>query len=219
MQRIWSWLTLGACAAMVSATPGMAQEIAFKGFVARSNFAESGTGTNPWTEDLTSTGFGGHVRFRFGPFGLQPELQIVTRGTESSAPMAEEAHLRIEYLELPLLIVFPLPLGRLEPYAFGGGMVALESRCRYAVREEGLRSNFACDSPSGSGAVFERRKADYGVVGGGGLSYRVGSGRILLEARHTWGMRNIVSDESTLELRNRTLMIGIGYSISMAQEP
>jgi hypothetical protein len=47
----------------------------------------------------------------------------------------------------------------------------------------------------------------------------VGSGRILLEARHTWGMRNIVSDESTLELRNRTLMIGIGYSISMAQEP
>lgn len=217
MQRTRSWLALHVMAVLASALPAGAQEIALKGVITRSKFAEGGSGTNPWDEGLTATGFGGHVRFRVGPLALQPELQVITRGARSSTTTVEEEQLRIEYLEVPVLLVFPVRVGRLEPYAFGGGMVALESRCRYVVKEEGLRSNFACDSPSGADQVFERRKADYGFVGGGGASYRVGSGRILLEARHTWGLRNIVSGESTLELNNRTFMIGIGYTMGLTE--
>jgi YVTN family beta-propeller protein len=139
MHTILSSLTLAACAAVAGATAGAAQEVALKGFLARSSFAESGTGTNPWDEALTSTGFGLHARFGFGPIALQPELQVVTRGATKSAPTVEDEDLRIEYLELPVLLVVPVRLGRLEPYAFGGGMVALESRCRYVSREEGRR--------------------------------------------------------------------------------
>jgi hypothetical protein len=217
MRHTRSWLALATLMVLASVAPAAAQELGLKGIITLSEFAESGSGTNPWDERLTATGFGAHVRFRFGPIALQPELQVITRGAESSTTTVEEEQLRIEYLEVPVLLVFPFRAGRLEPYAFGGGMVALESRCRYVVKESGLRSNFACDSPSGEEQVFERRKADYGLVGGGGASYRVGSGRILVEARHTWGFRNIVSGGSTLELRNRTFVIGIGYTISLAQ--
>ena len=217
MRHSCSWLALAAIMVLAPAAPAAAQELGLKGVITLSDFAENGSGTNRWDERLAATGFSGHVRFRFGPIALQPELQVITRGAESSTTAAEEEQLRIEYLEVPVLLVVPVRFGRLEPYAFGGGMVALESRCRYVVKESGLRSNFACDSPSGEGQVFERRKADYGVIGGGGASYRVGSGRILMEARHTWGFRNIMSRSSTLEVKNRTFMIGIGYAISLAQ--
>jgi hypothetical protein len=217
MQRIRNWMAICAIAGLASATPAAAQEVALKAMIAFSKFAESGTGTNPWDDRLTTTGFGLHVRFRFGPIALQPELQMVTRGAKSSTTAAEDEQLRIEYLELPVLVVVPVRLGPLEPYAFGGAMVAVESRCRYVLKEEGLRSNFGCDSATGASQVFERRKADYGVVAGGGASHRLGSGRILIEARHTWGLRNIVSDPATLELRNRTFMVAIGYTINVAE--
>ena len=217
MQRTRSWWAVAAITAFAAAAPLAAQEAALKGFITVSKFSQSGADLNEWDDRLTATGFGGHVRFRFGAIALQPELQVITRGATSSGTSAEEEQLRLEYLELPVLLVFPVRVGRLEPYVFGGGMVALESRCRYVLEQSGLRSNFGCDSESGASQTFERRKADYGVVGGGGASYRLGSGRILIEARHTWGLRNIVSDPATLELRNRTFVIGIGYTISLSE--
>jgi hypothetical protein len=218
MQRTLNCCAIAIMSALAAAMPAAAQEFALKGLITVSKFGESGSEPNAWDDRLTATGFGGHVRFRFGAFALQPELQVVTRGAEISVATSEEEEeqLRMEYLELPVLLVFPVRVGRLEPYAFGGGMVALESRCRYVVKESGLRSNFGCDSSSGAGQVFDRRKADYGLVGGAGASYRVGSGRVLLEARHTWGFRNVAAAPATLELRHRTFTIGIGYTINLA---
>jgi hypothetical protein len=217
MSRTGTWWATAAMTAFAAATtPLAAQEAALKGFITVSKLSQSGSGTH-WGDRLTATGFGGHVRFRFGAIAVQPELQVVTRGATSSMPIAEDEKMRIEYLELPLLLVLPVHVGRLEPYAFGGGMVAVESRCRYVEKREGLRTNFSCDSPNAAGRTFDRRKADYGLVGGGGASYQLGTGRIVLEARHTWGARNIVSGEETFELRNRTFMVGIGYTIRLTE--
>src|SRR5688572_11900470 len=73
MQHTWNRVALAVLTAFASATPVAAQEVALKAVITLSKFEEGGTGTNPWVDRLTATGFGGHVRFRFGPLALQPE--------------------------------------------------------------------------------------------------------------------------------------------------
>lgn len=206
---IRSLVGVAAIATVASVAPLAGQELALKGVLSVSRFAQSGSGGNPYDERLTTTGFGGHVRFGMGPLTLQPEVQVVTRGAHISDTQYEDEQLRLEYLELPLLLVLPLRLGSLEPYAIGGGMVAVETRCRYVIKEEGLRSNFGCDAD-----IFDRSKVDYGFVAGGGAAYPLAGGRIFVDVRHTWGMHDIVAEDVDVELRNRTFSVAIGYMMS-----
>jgi hypothetical protein len=217
MTSIRSLSGIAAVSALVCAAPLAGQELALKGVVSISEFAATGTVANPYDDKLTTTGFGAHVRFRLGPLTLQPEVQVVTKGARISDTMLQDEQLRLEYLELPLLVVLPVRLGRLEPYGFGGGLVAVETRCRYVIKEEGLRTNFGCDASSG--LTFDRSKVDYGLVAGGGAAYPIAGGRVFVDVRYTWGMNNIVDEDIDVELRNRTLGIAIGYMVSPVQGP
>lgn len=207
---------VGAATAAVFgfAAPVEAQrEMALKGAVTFSRFHAGGTETTQFDDRLVATGFGGHVRFGLGPLYLQPELFLVTRGATASVSEFEEEQLRLEYIEIPLLLAAPVRVGSFEPYIFGGPLIALESRCRYVTREQGLRTNVGCDGPGSS--VFDRRAFDYGLTAGGGISHPLASGRILVEARQTWGMRNIVNPPPDADLQNRTFMLLLGYAIPL----
>jgi hypothetical protein len=208
------WI-FAAVAMLACAAPLTAQQTAFKGGIAISRLAQNGSGLDPWDDDLVATSVGGHVRFRFGPIAIQPEINVVTRGGRQSATLLEDEQLRLEYMEVPVLLVVPVRIGQLEPYAFGGGMVALETRCRFVQKDAGLKSSFGCETTDPNSDVFDRNTADYGLVAGGGASYPIGSGRIFIEARYTWGMRNMVDDAAFADLRNRTAVFGIGYSVNL----
>jgi hypothetical protein len=198
-------------ALMVAGTPAASQEAALKGGLAVSRFESKGA--TPFDDNFIATAFGGHVRFRFGPVGIQPEIQMVVRGGSARHSESVEERLRLEYIELPLMFVLPFQVGTFEPYAFGGPSIALESRCRSIVEEEGLKTNFGCDQPTEN--VFDRNTFDWGLSAGAGVSHRLGSGRLLLEGRHTWGMRDIYDgDAEDIEIRNRTFILSIGYTIS-----
>jgi hypothetical protein len=197
-------------AAAALAAPLGAQEIALKGGVAISRFQASGG--SPFDDGFVSTAFGGHARFRFGRIALQPELQMVSRGARASASALEE-RMRVDYMEVPLMIVLPVTVGSFEPYAFGGPMISLETRCRSIIEENDLRTNFECDDTS-AGSSFERSLIDYGVSAGAGVSHRIGSGRVLIEGRYTWGLRDIYDGEAEgVEIRNRSAVISVGYAI------
>jgi hypothetical protein len=212
--RGWAAGVVLLVGALATGSAAAAQQTALKGGVAVSRF--DATGQTYWDDRLVTTGFGGHIRYRFGPISLQPELLVLTKGaTASAAP--EDEQLRLEYLELPLLVVLPVQVGRLEPVVFAGPAIMLESRCRWVVREGGLRSNLGCDPPRDQ--LFRRTQFDYGVAAGGGASYPVGGGRILVEARHTWGLRDIHRDAGP-EIRNRTFAFLVGYTLNwLADEP
>jgi hypothetical protein len=198
-------VTAGAIASLP--TPAAAQETGLKGGFTSSRLQTDGE--SYWDERLTAAVFGGHLRFRFGPIALQPELMIATKGAGASMA-AEEEQLRIEYLEVPVLLVVPARVGALEPFVYGGPALMLETRCRWSERQNGLRASVNCDPPRGQ--VFARNSLDYGLVGGGGVSYPIGAGRIMLEARHNWGLRNI-RDGDGPAVRNRTFAMFLGYSI------
>lgn len=200
----------GLLAAVAVAAPLDAQEIALKGGIAISRFQSSGP--NPYDDSFLSTAFGGHARFRFGPIALQPELQMVSRGARAAGSALDE-RMRLDYMEVPVMLVVPITVGAFEPYAFGGPMIALETRCRAIIEEDGLKTNFDC-SDTAAGSSFDRRTIDYGASAGAGVSRRLGSGRILVEARHTWGLRDIYDGEADdIEVRNRSFVISVGYTI------
>jgi hypothetical protein len=209
--RVCRWVMAGvvAFAALGVSDEARGQEVAFKAGFAISSLS----GDNEyWDEGLTTTMFGGHIRFGLGPFTLQPELYVVTKGASTSSA-AEEEQLRLEYIEIPVLLVVPLRLGAAEPYAFGGPSLSLESRCRWVFREQGLKTDMGC-VPTPHPEVVTTRAIDFGVIGGAGLAYPLGPGRILLEARYNHGLRNIV--DGPRELRNRTALVMIGYTMNWA---
>lgn len=202
---LMSVLILGACAAPVAA-----QEIAIKGGVTVSRFQS--TGPTPFDGRFISTAFGGHARFHFGRIALQPELQMVSRGATASESTLDE-RMRLDYMELPLMLVVPFRVAGFEPYAFGGPMVAVETRCRSVIEQDNLTTNLDCDDPASENS-FERSVIDYGASAGAGISYRLGSGRVLVEGRYTWGLRDIYDGEvEGLEIRNRSAVFSIGYAL------
>lgn len=216
--RVGSWtVRTAASLAIVFGAPFAAaaqQEATLKGGVAISSL----TGSDFWDDNLVTSVFGGGVRFRLGFLTLQPELFVVTKGAEASAtsiPQIDEEQLRLEYIEVPVLVVLPARFGDIEVNAFGGPTLMLESRCRYIVRDQqGLRTNFPCE---GLGEpVFRRNTFDFGATAGAGISHRIGAGRLGIEARHTWGIRDVNSDAAFGDIRNRTMMLLLGYSIGWA---
>jgi hypothetical protein len=209
--KVCRWLAVAALAVTAPlslAQDAAAQETTVKGGVSVSRLES--TQPTYWDDRLTTTFFGIHARFRFGPVALQPEAMIVTKGASASlAP--EQEQVRLEYIEIPLLLVVPVTIGQFEPFVYGGPSIMLESRCRWFIREGGLRSNLGCDPPRAE--LFRRNAFDYGVIAGGGAAYPVGPGRVSVEARHNWGMRNIHRDPGQ-ELRNRTFSVMLGYSLN-----
>jgi len=199
-------------AVLVLTTGASAQEAAIKAGLTMSRLESDGD--IRFTDRLVSTSFGGHYRKSFGPVALQGEVTMVTRGGKT-----EDGNetLRLQYLELPLLLVVPVNIGpSFQAYGFGGPMLSLETRCRYIFEEEGLKTNFSCDQSTN--AVFDRRPLDYALTVGAGLSHPLASGRIMLEARHTWGMRNIYDGAGTAEVRNRTFGVSLGYTLQLDME-
>lgn len=205
-------LAVLALALLAGAAPARAQDIAIKAGLAVSRFGTEGV--TPYDGSFVGTSVGGHVRFMFGRIGLQPELHMVARGASINDSDVKE-RIRLEYIELPVMAVVPFSAGSFEPYLFAGPTIAAEARCRYIVEEDGLKTNFGCDDASGG--VFDRRTLDWGVSGGAGVSHPLGGGRLLLEGRHTWGLRNIFAgDIDGVAIRNRSFQISIGYTVNTA---
>jgi hypothetical protein len=196
-------------------TPAAAQESAIKGGVSISRLES--TGLDYWDESLVASTFGGHVRMRLGFLTVQPELHLITKGASASQPIPanlEDDQIRIEYIEVPLLVVLPLRVGDAEPFLMAGPTIMLESRCRSFVRVDGLRTNIPCNPPTGQ--LFERRAFDWGAVVAGGVAYPLLGGRVFVEGRHSWGLRDIHTGPGTAEVRNRTLAFHVGYAVTWA---
>jgi hypothetical protein len=207
-----------ALAAMVTvAAPAAAQETAFKGGVSISRFQ---TDIDYWDDNLVTTTFGGHVRLRLLGITVQPELQVLTKGASASTPFPpqlEEDQMRIEYIEVPLLIVLPVRVGELEPFVAAGPTLMMESRCRSFIRQQGLRTNLPCDPPDGD--LFNRTTLDWGATAAAGVAYPLLGGRLFLEGRHTWGLRNIHAGPGEREAFNRTLAFLVGFGMGWEPRP
>ena len=204
---------LVAAAALAFTQPAQAQEFAIK-----AGFGMSKLDTDSqiaFTDDLVAPVYGGHYRLKLGPVWVQPEVLLVPKGGVFEVDDETSDRIRLEYLEVPLLLVLPARVRTFEPYAFGGPLLALETRCRHISEEEGLKTNQGCESLSGD--VFERRVFDYGVTAGAGIGHPLGGGKLFLEGRYTWGLRDIADDNVITGVQNRTTMLMLGYTLDVTE--
>ena len=161
---------------------------------------------------------GGFLRFGMGRFALQPELMVVTKGaqTESDDPdVPFTGKLKLDYIEVPVLFVFPLSQGTLAPYLLGGPAFAFEIGCNIEVEGQGANLEAECED-EGDDGFGERKKFDIGAMAGGGIAFPVGPGSLLFEARYTWGLTDLADADAT-KVRNRSLGIMAGYAIPLGR--
>jgi hypothetical protein len=158
---------------------------------------------------LTKFAGGGFMRFDMAAFALQPELLYNTKGGRWSED-GGTAELRFDFIEVPVLFVLPLMRGAgIQPQLYAGPAFAFEVGCQFALSGSGMNVTLDCDEDG----EMERRKFDIGAVVGGGLSFPMGPGALLLEGRYNHGLMNLAEGEGTLRHRNFAALVG--YSIAI----
>lgn len=194
------------------ATPAAAQSIGFKlGMTSSTMDASDDEGVS--IDRLTSLGVGGFLRLGFGGMALQVDVLGLTKGSETSSTDDGDLNIKLDYIEVPVQLVFALGSSRLGPYLMVGPSVAFEVGCN--VEAEDANGNELESDCDGAGTdFFDRKSMDFGVSGAAGLQIPMGPGAVLLEGRYTHGLSNI-SDTDTDEVRNRAYGLYVGYSIGL----
>jgi hypothetical protein len=169
---------------------------------------------------LTAFGGGGFLRFPLGGLALQPELLFMRKGARlSEADLdALEVDFKIDYVEIPLLLVLPIATqSAVSPYLFAGPAVAFEVACSVEVEIVGEEEEFDCDDADAVDIEVERKKVDVGATLGAGLQFAAGPGALLLEGRYTFGLLDINDSAEDNSIRNRSGAVMIGYAISLSR--
>jgi hypothetical protein len=136
---------------------------------------------------------------------------------------------RLDYLELQVPLALVLPTGGgLRPRLYAGPSLALELRCGsgLAVQSEfytvggvliGSEESEVtgdCRDVYDQGPfvplLIETKTIDAGILFGGGLDIRIGSGALTVDVRYNLGLIDI--GESPAALKNRAFQVLLGYS-------
>ena len=160
---------------------------------------------------LTSFGGGGFLRFGLAGLSLQAELLALTKGTKFE-DADESIELKLDYIEVPLLLRFGLSSGTgFMPYLMAGPSVGFEIGCSFDVESTFGDASGDCDEDGDDN--FLRNKTDIGLTGVVGFEFAAGPGNILVEGRYTHGLTDISKD--TDKARNRSFGIFAGYAVPL----
>jgi hypothetical protein len=144
----------------------------------------------------------------FGPLAIQPEVLYVRMGGRDVID-GSGLEFRFDYIQVPLLLKLKIiPLGPISPFICAGGYGSYLFRARGVTLVDGV----VAGDPADLGDNYE--KYDYGVVGGGGLKFKLPGISISIEGRYNYGLKNILKDAGPDDSwKNRSMMalVGIGF--------
>ncbi len=211
-------LTVAAAAPLAGQAAGGLEIGAKVGFTSSTLDVET---TDPIEVDrLTGFGGGGYLRIPLGPVALQPELLWLRKGASlsSSAFGDFSADLKLDYVEIPLLLVIPVSQqGGVSPYFFGGPTIAFEAACEVSVEGGGIDLSADCDEGDEVNVGEERKKTDLGIALGASHRIPAGGGGVLLEGRYTHGFTNLDDSADPDTIKNRSIAVLFGYSFPLGR--
>ncbi len=165
------------------------------------NLARWSSGGSAESPFSTYYGFyvGGLFSIPVGPLRLRPGLTYARRGTE--IPQDPES-VRVDYLDVPILVEFRPGTGRARPVLFGGFVVS---------RRLGVASSqFPEDDLS---ALIRSTEASVSV--GAGLEVR----RVTVVARYAWGLTDVQATPSDASTHSRCLSLGVQIRLARGRPP
>lgn len=143
---------------------------------------------------------------------LQPELLVARKGFERTEPTVHSA-----YLEAPLLLRADAAAGAVRLFLLGGPAVAYEVACRVSYRQAG-RNGRDCNARGQLPPSTATRAVDVSAVLGGGIAVRAGRGGLVVDARHTRGLRDVGDDPlSHARMLNRSTAVSLGYGAPLGR--
>ena len=126
---------------------------------------------------------------------LQPEVLVSVKGTKDSATPSLGGSFQLMYLDIPVLFrVFPLQVGKVRVYEFGGPFFSFLLH--------------TCGKPNSGGACQDASQQftsrDAGFTVGAGLDIE----RFMVDVRASFGIAN-TADETLTDIKYRTRSISV----------
>ena len=165
------------------------------------------------TNNEIKTVFVGGIFFNYAftdIISLQPEALFAMKGTKSTE--LENTGINLTYADIPLLLKLSVPTeGKFVPSVFAGPSIGILMSADYerALEETDIKDYL--------------KSADVGLVLGVGFDYLIGAGRLLLDARYTFGFSTIIDDPERfgpeppgeeVEVKTNGMMFMVGYGHS-----
>ena len=145
-------------------------------------------------------------------FALQAEGLYSQQGFQAS-DAGETLTLKMDYFQVPLLAKIMVPTtGSVAPNFFLGPVVSFEASCNLAADDgQGNSLELDCDDPLVD--LSERKKTDFGLIGGVGLDIISGALLFGVEVRYNLGLTNLddSGDGDTAKTRVLAFLANLGF--------
>ncbi len=160
------------------------------------------------------------VNFKLGPVTIQPELLYSQRGTkwteeEEPGVGVVTCHMRISYVELPVLVKYNFLSGPVRPFVLAGPSLGylLSAKWQYCVHyytDDGLDNSYEYDMKD------QLKKMEFAGVFGIGADYHLAKVVLSLEARYHLGLTNVIknieeSDVTSAKHKGFAVLVGLGF--------
>ncbi|MEO7360222.1 MAG: porin family protein [Gemmatimonadaceae bacterium] len=147
----------------------------------------------------SGTLFGGSVQLPLGSvITLQPEFLFLNKGTKFKEPgSAGTSNVRLDYLELPVLLRYDFSRETIGPHVYAGPSVGFNLRCKLELNGSTNLPTTDCKDVD-----FKPKRLDYGVTIGTGVDFNLGGIAATGGLRYGIGLADIRNDNSN-EFKSR----------------
>lgn len=132
---------------------------------------------------------------------FQPEALYSQKGATYTL-FGEDLDLKLDYLEVPVLLKARFGTGAARPAVFAGPAIGFKLRAKGQFQDQ-------------TEDLDETKGTDFGLVFGAGVDLTAGSGAFVVDARYTLGLSTIddaSSDDLRADIKNKAFTLSIGYS-------
>ncbi|MGQ9800500.1 MAG: porin family protein [Candidatus Saccharicenans sp.] len=161
------------------------------------------------------TGLAGGVFMEIGlpgPFSIQPEVLYVQKGAKISffeGEFSGTLKANIDYIEIPLLLKYNfISGGPLSPSVYFGPYFGFNTTAEFVISIEG-------QGEEREDIKDDIKNTEFGMVFGLGLTQKLGTIKLTLDARYDLGISNIIEDHveypSSIKTRTWLFMVGIAF--------
>ena len=204
------WTSMAAVAALmlIPVMPLRAQRI---GIVAGGTFSHVSGLANVTAKSREGTMFGATITLPLSKgVALQPEALFINKGSAFDVSGGGTRNVKLDYLEVPLLLRFDRHLtSAIGPHFYLGPSVGFNLSCSVTVSGSGIpKSASDCTRDD----FFHPAALDWSAIAGAGLDLSIGVG-VTGGARYGVGLANVSKDDGTAlqqRARNGTLTVYAG---------
>jgi len=142
-------------------------------------------------------------------FVIQPEALFAMKGAKEKVTILDvpvDLTVKLTYFEIPVLARLNIPVsGAVCPNVYAGPAIGFKISAKGTAEANGR---------SGEEDIKGIKSTDFGIVVGGGVEYKLTSGRLLFDVRYEAGLTSIDDTADARDIKNAALSFMVGYGFA-----